>query len=203
MYNNQAELCMKNADHRESTGNELAAAVCAGDVLWISSAVERQGDLVRENTGHHRFPGVENRGGCSMVAVLSVASTGCSRGVDLGLLSVDISGDNIWARIQPQNGAPQVKNWRYTELGSIGRAGSRDPFHSIAPLYTTPPKSSCSPVIVITILAIIVAIVLMCSHQQYQGVIVNSSIGSATSCEGLHAGEKAKHKLSGVLDATR
>ncbi len=41
------------------------------------------------------------------------------------------------------------------------------------------------------------------SHRQCQGVIFNISIGSATLHEGLHAGDKAKHALSGALDAVR
>ncbi len=41
------------------------------------------------------FPGIGNRGGWSMVAVLSVASPGYSRGANVGLSSVDVGGDDV------------------------------------------------------------------------------------------------------------
>lgn len=44
------------------------------------------------------FPGIGNRGGWSMVAVLSVANPGYSRGVNVGLSSVDVSGDDVQER---------------------------------------------------------------------------------------------------------
>ncbi len=58
-----------------------------------------------------------------MVAVHSAASPGCSKCTDVGLLSVDVSGDDIQERIRPQNSATHVENGRYTELGSIDRLG--------------------------------------------------------------------------------
>ncbi len=33
------------------------------------------------------FPGIGNRGGLSMVAILSVASPGCNRGADVGVVA--------------------------------------------------------------------------------------------------------------------
>ncbi|PBK68564.1 hypothetical protein ARMSODRAFT_975959 [Armillaria solidipes] len=195
-----------------SPGHEFAAAVCAADVLRIGGAVERQ---------------------------VSVASPGCSRGADVGLSSVDVGGDNIRARIRPQNRALHVENGRYTELGSIDRLGravgthtssslqsldvgglnivplvafypTSRPMSSIGPSYTTPLLCARSnPAFPSLSLPSWPSSSPLWLGHRHARIACPTAI--TADCRGVnvvngsmvHVGEKAKHKLSGTLDAAR
>ncbi len=87
--------------------------MCYGSAVLSRGKVSSRG----ETKTTIEFPSVENRGGLSMVVVLSVASSGCSGDASVGLSSIDVGGDDVREKRRPQNCATHVENGRYTEMG--------------------------------------------------------------------------------------
>ncbi|KAK0229515.1 hypothetical protein EDD85DRAFT_793999 [Armillaria nabsnona] len=192
-----------------SSGHEFAAAVCAGDVLQIGGAVERQGELARKNEDHHYIPRRRKQRWMVNGGRTFSGEPGMQQSCGWGLSSVDVGGDDVRERTRPQNRAPHVKNGRHrAEIEVVVAAvvgGWWHDYRSLPIRYYTPASCSKSPrslAIVVTVFAVVAAVVVAFA---FQDSVPNGDYGrcSVPSHEGLHAGEKAKHTLSGALDAAR